>query len=103
MEPSTRDPAGASFRVQVKVFPRREILDPEGKAISAALERLGFDGVLDLRAGKSFELELSAVDGASAREEAEEMCRRLLANPIIEDFEVELDEGQDGAPREGGS
>lgn len=103
MEPSTSSPAESCYRVAVRVFPRREILDPQGKAISSALARLGFDSVVDLRAGKSFELELRAADSSAARAEAEEMCRRLLANPIMEDFEVRLDPDGDNPDGDNGA
>lgn len=79
------------YRARVLVYPRREILDPQGKAILSALRRLGFETVEDLHAGKSFDLELRADGEAAARRQAEEMCQRLLANPIIEDFEIELE------------
>lgn len=82
--------AGITFRARVIVYPRPEILDPQGKAIAQALGRLGFAGVQDVRAGKSFAI---AVDAAS-RDEAEKalaaMAEGLLANPIVEDFTVEL-------------
>jgi phosphoribosylformylglycinamidine synthase len=76
----------------VVVYPRREILDPQGKAIAAALGRLGFSAVEAVRAGKSFEVELRAADRASAELALAEMGRRLLANPITEDFSFELEE-----------
>lgn len=75
----------------VTVYPRREILDPQGKAIRDALGRIGFTGVEDVRAGKSFEIELSgdaAGDREAARGRLEEMCRKLLANPVVEDYEI---------------
>lgn len=78
------------MRARVTVYPRPEILDPQGKAIRDALARLGFDQVLDLRAGKSFDIELAGEDAASARADLEEMCRRLLANPLVESYAVEL-------------
>ena len=79
------------FRARLLVYPRREILDPQGKAISAALARLDFTGLGEIRVGKSFDLELRATDLTAARERVEQMCRQLLANPITEDFEVELE------------
>lgn len=83
----------------VTVYPRKEILDPQGKAIRDALGRIGFDGVEDVRAGKSFEIALedgAGVDREAARARVEEMCRKLLANPVVEDYEIAL-EG-DAAP-----
>jgi len=75
----------------VTVYPRREILDPQGKAIRDALGRIGFSGVEDVRAGKSFEIELAGDDREAAGRMLEEMCQRLLANPVVEDYEIDLD------------
>lgn len=84
--------AAGVLKARVIVFPRPEVLDPQGKAIRDALARIGFDQVADVRAGKSFDLELAASDAAAAGEAVDEMCRRLLANPLIERYEVELPE-----------
>ena len=80
-----------TIRARVTVFPRPEILDPQGKAIGKALGRLGFDNVREVRAGKSFDVELEGVEAAEARELLTQMSEKLLANPIVEDFEVEMD------------
>lgn len=82
----------AAVTARVTVYPRAEILDPQGKAILAALERLGFAGVRDVRAGKSFRIVVEAGDAAAARAQAAEMAARLLANPVVEDWSVELEE-----------
>jgi phosphoribosylformylglycinamidine synthase len=74
----------------VTVYPRREILDPQGKAIRDALSRVGFAGVEDVRAGKSFEIRLSTEDAESAGRELRDMCEKLLANTVVEDYAVEL-------------
>jgi phosphoribosylformylglycinamidine synthase len=84
-------------KARVIVYPRPEILDPQGKAIKEALARLGFDQVRDLRAGKSFDLELAGEDAAAARADLEEMCRRLLSNPLVESYSIEL--APEGAAR----
>jgi phosphoribosylformylglycinamidine synthase len=81
---------GPRFEVHVEVFPRREILDPQGKAIADALGRLGFATVEAVHAGKSFTVELVAANAAAAEEMALEMCRKLLANPIVEDFRYQV-------------
>ena len=75
---------------KVTVYPRREILDPQGKAICNALRRGGFGDVTEVRAGKSFEIEIDAASEASARARLEQMCEKLLSNPIVEDYELEL-------------
>jgi phosphoribosylformylglycinamidine synthase PurS subunit len=80
----------AVMKARVTVMPKAGVLDPEGKAIGHALASLGFAGVGEVRAGKVIELELAETDAAKAREVAEEMARRLLANTVIESFRVEL-------------
>jgi phosphoribosylformylglycinamidine synthase subunit PurS len=77
-------------KARVTVYPRREILDPQGKAIRDALSRVGFPGVEDVRAGKSFEIRLGTDDPAAADRELREMCEKLLANTVVEDYSVEL-------------
>jgi phosphoribosylformylglycinamidine synthase len=74
----------------VTVYPRREILDPQGKAIRDALSRVGFPGVDDVRAGKSFEISLTGEDAEAARRQLRDMCERLLANTVVEDYAVEI-------------
>ena len=82
------------MRARVFVRLKRGILDPQGTAVKRALEGLGYREVRDLRVGKVLELELEAAEPVQARGRLEEMCRRLLANPVTEDFAVEiLEEG----------
>ena len=75
-------------RYVVDVMPKREILDPQGKAVLGALPRLGFDGVVDVRQGKRFELEVSGDATDETLAEVRKMAETLLSNPVIEDFEV---------------
>ena len=77
-------------RVVVEVMPKPEILDPQGKAVHGALPRLGFDGILDVRQGKRFELEVAEADDATLAE-VHEIAETLLSNPVIEDFAVRVD------------
>jgi len=77
-------------RARVVVRLKRGILDPQGSAVKRALEGLGYREVRDLRVGKLLELELDGAASAQARGRLEEMCRRLLANPVTEDFTVEI-------------
>lgn len=72
--------------VAVKLKPR--VLDPQGKAIGHALEGLGFGGINSIRVGKLIELDLAETDPATARVAAEAMARRLLANTVIESFDI---------------
>ena len=79
-------------RVVVDVMPKPEILDPQGQAVAAALPKLGFAGVRSVRQGKRFELEL---DGEATEEALAEVARAaatLLANPVIEDFTVRVEQ-----------
>ncbi len=78
------------MKARVYVMPKAGVLDPQGKAISHALEGLGFPGVNDVRAGKVIELDLAETDAAKAKAAAEEMARKLLANTVIESFRVEI-------------
>jgi len=76
------------YRVEVQVVPRRGLLDPQGKAVADALHTLGFGGVTAVHVGRHLILELEAKDESTAREQTREMCERLLANPVTEDFEI---------------
>jgi len=76
-------------KATVLVRPKPGILDPQGEAVGSALSHLGFD-VQDARVGKVIDLEVKATDEATARAEVEQMCERLLANPLIESYEVEI-------------
>ncbi len=78
------------MRVQVRVMPKAGVLDPQGKAIAGALARLGYSGVKEVRAGKVFRIDVDAPDAAAAREAGRKMAETLLANPVMEDFEVEV-------------
>jgi phosphoribosylformylglycinamidine synthase PurS subunit len=77
-------------KARVTVYPRREILDPQGKAILGALERIGFSDVKQVRAGKSFEIELGSEDAQEASEKLAQMCEKLLANTVVEEYQIEL-------------
>ena len=86
------------FTVEVLVTPRPGLLDPQGKAIHHALSSLGYDAVEDVRVGKAIYLDVAAATPGDAKERAEEMCRKLLANPVTEDFRITAAEA-DGAGR----
>ena len=78
------------MKARVRVTLKPGVLDPQGKAIGNALASLGFTGVGEVRQGKMIEVELVEADPAHAREQIEAMCRELLANPVIEDYAIEL-------------
>lgn len=79
------------FNVQVKVMPLKELLDPQGKAVISGLGNLGFNNVEDVRVGKNISLQINATSEEEARKIAEEASRKLLANPVMEYFEIEID------------
>lgn len=78
------------FHVEVRIKPRPGLLDPEGKAIHHALDALGYEGVDEVRVGKVVDLELEATSSEEALGRVEDMCRKLLANPVTEDFQLQL-------------
>ncbi len=80
------------FRLEIRVIPRPGLLDPEGKAIQSALRSLDYEQVHEVRVGKLLNLDVEAASEDEARDGAEAMCRRLLANPVTEDFEIEVRE-----------
>lgn len=76
------------FRVSVHIVPRQGILDPQGKAVADALHTLGFASVADARVGRHLVLDVNAATANAAETSVREMCERLLANPVTEDFEI---------------
>ena len=77
------------MRATVLVRPKQGILDPQGQAVESSLRQLGFS-VGEARVGRVVDLEVESTDPATARAEVEQMCERLLANPLIESYEVEI-------------
>ena len=78
------------MKARVHVTLKAGVLDPQGKAIGHALHSLGFSSVRDVRQGKVIELELEESDPKKARVAVEAMCGKLLANPVIENYTIEL-------------
>ncbi|MDA9553885.1 phosphoribosylformylglycinamidine synthase subunit PurS [Emcibacteraceae bacterium] len=79
------------MKARVHITLKNGVLDPQGRAIQHALGSLGFDGVDDVRQGKYFELDLSTTDKAAAEVNVEEMCKKLLANMVIENYSIEIE------------
>ena len=79
------------FSVQVEVSLRAGVADPQGATIERSLPTLGFDGVRDVRVGKSIRFTLEAPNETAARAEVEDLCSRFLSNPVIEDARITLD------------
>jgi phosphoribosylformylglycinamidine synthase subunit PurS len=79
-----------TYTVQVKVMPLKELLDPQGKAVMGGLQNLGLGNIQDVRVGKNITLQVEANTPDQAKEIAEEASRKLLANPVMEYFEVSI-------------
>lgn len=79
-----------NFLVSVRVMPREGLLDPQGQAVEHALHELEFEGTSAVRIGRAIEMALEAPDESAAQDRAREMCQRLLANPVTEDFTIEV-------------
>ncbi|MDA1061832.1 MAG: phosphoribosylformylglycinamidine synthase subunit PurS [Chloroflexi bacterium] len=90
----------ATYRARIDVMLKPLVNDPQGLAIADGLRNLGYDGVRSVRAGKRLEVTLEAPDAPAAERAVREMCERLLANPVIEDFAFELVEAAETAPAE---
>jgi phosphoribosylformylglycinamidine synthase len=92
-----RQPGGRTYLVEVLVEPKPGVNDPQGEAIYGGLRSLGYDGVAGVRAGRYFQVTIQAPDLAAATAVAESMCDRLLANPVIERYRVDVREVSAGA------
>ena len=76
------------YTVQIKVMPLKELLDPQGKAVMSGLQNLGLSNVGDVRIGKSISLQIDADSQEKAKQIAEEASKKLLANPVMEYYEI---------------
>ncbi len=79
------------MKARIHITPKRGVLDPQGNAIQHALAGLGFGGVGAVRQGKIIELDLDEADAGKARDAVEAMCVKLLANTVIEDYEISIE------------
>ncbi len=79
------------MKARIKITLKNGVLDPQGKAIGHALHQLGYDSLGEVRQGKYIELDIAETDPAKARHAVEEMCERVLANTVIENYDIELD------------
>jgi phosphoribosylformylglycinamidine synthase len=79
-----------TFTAQINIMPLKELLDPQGKAVMGGLKNLGLSQITDVRIGKRITLQVEAAGSAEAQKAAEEACRKLLANPVMEYFEVNI-------------
>ena len=81
------------MKAKIHITLKNGVLDPQGKAVQTALAGLGFTGVKDVRQGKFIELELTEADRAKAEAQVDDMCKKLLANTVIENYAIEIVEG----------
>lgn len=79
------------MKARIYITLKPGVLDPQGKAVAHSLHDLGFDEVEDVRQGKYMEVELSTTDAAKAEADLEEMCKKLLANTVIENYRIEME------------
>jgi phosphoribosylformylglycinamidine synthase len=82
-----------TYRVNVRVMPRAGLLDPQGQAVEHALSALGFPEAGGVRVGRAIQLEVAAASRADAEARARQMCDKLLANPVTEDYLLQVEEG----------
>ncbi len=76
--------------VKIHTTLKKSVLDPQGNAVSKALDALGYSNVRDVRVGKHLELDIDVADEEQAKEQAKQMCERLLANTVLEDYSFEI-------------
>ena len=79
-----------TYNVQIKVMPLKDLLDPQGKAVLGGLQNLGLNAIADVRVGKHITLQIEAESETQAKQIAEEASKKLLANPVMEFYEIEM-------------
>lgn len=79
-----------TYNVQIKVMPLKDLLDPQGKAVLGGLQNLGLGSVADVRVGKHITLQVEAEGEDQAKEIADQAAKKLLANPVMEFYEIEM-------------
>jgi phosphoribosylformylglycinamidine synthase len=78
------------YTAEINVMPKKALLDPQGKAVTSGLKKMGFSSVDNVRIGKHITLEIEAGDEEAAKEQVDLACKKLLSNPVIEDYHYEL-------------
>jgi phosphoribosylformylglycinamidine synthase len=79
------------MKAKIIVTPKKAVLDPQGKTVANALEQMGYKGIGAVHVGKYLEIDLPAGDRESWRGRLDEACRKILSNPVIEDYQVEIE------------
>ena len=80
------------MKISATVTLKKEVLDPQGKVINQTLKNMGYENIKNVRQGKHFEIEINESDKAKAKILSEEICKKLLANMVIEDYKINLDQ-----------
>ena len=78
------------MKISATVTLKKEVLDPQGKVVSQTLKNMGYDNIVNVRQGKYFDIELNESDREKAKKIAEEICKKLLTNVVIEDYTIDL-------------
>ena len=78
------------MKISATVTLKKEVLDPQGKVVSQTLKNMGYDNIINVRQGKYFDIELNETDKEKAKKIAEEICKKLLTNVVIEDYTIDL-------------
>ena len=78
------------MKISATVTLKKEVLDPQGKAVSQTLKNMGYNNIVNVRQGKYFDIELNETDKEKAKKIAEEICKKLLTNVVIEDYTIDL-------------
>ena len=78
------------MKISATVTLKKEVLDPQGKVVSQTLKNMGYENIINVRQGKYFDIELNETDREKAKKIAEEICKKLLANVVIEDYTINL-------------
>jgi len=79
------------MRAKIVVTPKKAVLDPQGKTVQNALAHMGYAGIGAVRVGKYLEIELTGTDKDAARKQLDEACHKILSNPVIEDYRLEIE------------
>ena len=82
-----------AYKAEINVMPLKELLDPKGKAVAGSMNNLSLMAIKDVRIGKRIQLHIEASSASEAKRIAEEACKKLLANPIMESYEISISEG----------
>ena len=79
------------MKAKIIVTPKKAVLDPQGKTVQNALAQMGYSGIGAVRMGKYLEIELTGTDKEAARKQLDEACHKILSNPVIEDYRLEIE------------